>query len=85
MTTLNQQPPSGPAANMVIVELNQPYGNHTCTTAPGFYFYVTDDASKRLFSTILAAYMAGKSVKIHAAGTCGTWDYELLDGVVVEP
>jgi hypothetical protein len=36
----------------------------------------TDETSKRLYATLLAAYMAGKSVSITraGAGTCVQWD-----------
>jgi hypothetical protein len=54
-----------------------------CNTASAFYFAVVDDRTKRMFTSLVSAQLAGKSVQLYVTGTCGLWTYAQIDGVIV--
>jgi hypothetical protein len=54
-----------------------------CSTTTGFYFWVTDDRTKRMFSMLLAAQAAGRQVKVFFTGACHPWGIALVDAVMV--
>lgn len=81
---LNQQPASGVGSELIFVETALTSNVSGCPHGAGFYFAVTDDRKKRMFSMLVAAQLAGKQVKLYTTGNCHTpWDYAELDGVTV--
>jgi len=60
-------------------------GNESgCTDAPSvFYFTVSDDKTKRMFSMLLAAQAAGRRVRLLTTGTCNGWAGAEIAGVIV--
>jgi hypothetical protein len=56
-----------------------------CATQP--YWMIKDETSetgKRQFAMLMAAYVSGRSVTIHGAGTCARWsDGEDVDSVIL--
>jgi len=84
ITAVNQQPTIGPGAELVFIETDATTNPSACADRTSFYFSVADDRRKRLFATLLAAQLSGRTVQIYTTGTChSTWGASELDGVVV--
>ena len=83
---LNQQP-AGDWAGYIFAEINVTYNPtdaSACTKRNGFYFAVTDDRRKRIFTMLMAAQLSGKSVRVYATGNCQAWGYAEIDGVYLQ-
>ncbi len=50
----------------------------TCAVSSWFYNDGSQPGSDRLFSTLLAAFAADKSVRVHVSGDCDQWGYSKI-------
>lgn len=78
-----EEPASVDATNIYINMTNVTTNPGGCSAANGFYFAVVDDRTKRMFVSLSAAQLAGKTVQLYVTGTCGTWGYAQIDGVLI--
>jgi hypothetical protein len=79
-----EEPASFDGANIYLNMTNVTTNPSGCGAANGFFFAVVDDRTKRMFASLSAAQLAGKTVQLYVTGTCGTWGYAQIDGVLVQ-
>lgn len=86
VTSVTQQPNS----DVITVETNLASNVNGCgSLGTGFYFTVasTDERSKRLYASLIAAHLASRPVRIHFSSTCYPgvgWYHALMGGIIVE-
>jgi hypothetical protein len=82
ITELNQQ--AGGGYNGYVFVTASVTGNPSVCTSPTlFYFTISDERHKRMFSMLLAAQATGRQIKFWATDTCHPWGASLLDGVII--
>lgn len=82
ITELNQQPPSGQAD--VVVAGNFPGNPTTCAVTDRFLFDVSSARDERMFSMLLAAFMADREVRLFVTDGCPLWDMPKITGIYVK-
>jgi len=84
VSNLNQQPASGAAPGIVLINVSTTSNPSGCSVANGYYLSVTDDRTTRLFTMLMMAQATGRSVMLWVTGTCNVWGYAQIDGLVVQ-
>jgi hypothetical protein len=79
-----QEPVSIDGTNVYVNMTNTSTNPSGCGAANGFFFAIVDDRAKRMFATLTAAQLAGKTVQLYVTGACGSWGYAQIDGVLVQ-
>lgn len=79
-----EEPASLDLTNIYINMTNTATNPSGCSAAIGFYLTVVDDRSERMFASLMAAPMARKAIELYVTGTCGTWGYAQIGGVLVQ-
>ena len=79
-----EEPASFDGTNIYINMTNITTNFSGCSAASGFYLAIVDDRTKRMFASLTAAQLAGKSVQLYVTGACGAWGYAQIDGVIVQ-
>ena len=81
ITEINQQPASYGGLVFVTASVT---GNPGGCSATGFFFSLSDERHKRMFSMLLAAQAAGRQVRIWVTtAPCHEWGAGHMDGVIV--
>lgn len=82
---VNQQPDSGVGSEMVFITLSDGTNPSGCSTANSFYFLVDTDRRKRIFTMLLGAQLASRTVRLYVTGSCHpTWGSAQINGAVIE-
>lgn len=84
---INQQGSTTPGNEMVFVQVSvtsNPSDANTCTIRDGFYFPVTTDLQKRLFSMLLTAKAMGQQVRVYVTANCHLWGYAEMQGLIIQ-
>lgn len=84
VSNLNQQPASGAAPGIVLINVSTTANPSGCSVANGYYLSVTDDRTTRLFTMLMMAQATGRNVQLWVTGTCNVWGWAQLDGLVVQ-
>jgi len=84
---INQQPITTPGSEMVFINVSvstNPSDSSACSVRDGFYFAVTTDRDKRLFSMLLMAKATGQKVQVYVTANCHLWGYAEMQGMVIQ-
>lgn len=84
---INQQGSTTPGNEMVFVQVSvtsNPSDPNVCTARDGFYFPVTTDLQKRLFSMLLTAKVMGQQVRVYVTANCHLWGYAEMQGLIIQ-
>jgi hypothetical protein len=84
VSNLNQQPSSGAAPGVVLINVSTTTNPSGCSVANGYYLSVTDDRTTRLFTMLMMAQATGRSVQLWVTGACNVWRWAQVDGLVVQ-
>ena len=84
VSSLNQQPASGAAPGIVLINVSTTSNPSGCSVANGYYLSVTDDRTTRLFTMLMMAQATGRSVQLWVTRTCNVWGYAQIDGLIVQ-
>jgi hypothetical protein len=81
----NQQPSTTPGSEMLFFTVSvTPASNVSgCSVTTGFYFPITTDLQKRMFTMLLAAKTSGQSVRVYYTGVCHLWGYAEAQGILL--
>lgn len=81
---INQQPATvTPGLDNTFLETSAFVNPTNCTKNDGVYFLVNDARSERVYSTMLAALVAGKEVRFYLDDDCHTWGYPKMSGFTI--
>lgn len=83
ITEINQQP--GGSGHDVYIKADLPNNYSGCSDSSGYMLYVNDSADERIFSMLLAAFAAGKEVRLYfTANNCHPWNIAIVSGIYVK-
>jgi hypothetical protein len=87
LVELNQNPPGGVGNELLFMRVSvttNPSDPTACSVRDGFYLPITTDFQKRLFAMLMMAKASAMRVRVYHTGTCHTWGYAEIQGVLLE-